>query len=144
MRASFHSNEKGVLNYKYIFVRVSNFTNVKCLFKIQNKLIYNDRYMRSQCFRSNSLIILVLIRSQTGTALENNIIKSRPFSLRGFWATRPKSPAIRVNTVEKVWGPFPKISLKSISTLSCLYSYKTKNLLSFCSHIQIWAAVSLT
>ena len=63
--------------------------------------------MRSQCFRSNSLIILVLIRSQTGTALEDNIIKSRPFSVRGFWATRPKSPAIRVNTVEKVWGPFP-------------------------------------
>ena len=63
--------------------------------------------MRSQCFRSDSLIILVLIRSQTGTALEDNIIKSRPFSVRGFGATRPKSSAIRVNTVEKVQGPFP-------------------------------------
>ena len=40
MLANFHSNKKGVLNYKYILVRVSNFTNVKCLFKIQNKLIY--------------------------------------------------------------------------------------------------------
>ena len=41
MRANFHSNEKGVLNYRYMLVRVSNFTNVKCLFKIQNKLIYD-------------------------------------------------------------------------------------------------------
>ena len=84
MRTNFHSNKKGVLNYKYMLVRVSNFTNVKCLFKIQNKLILTDRYMRSQCFRSNSLIILVLIRSQTGTALEDNIIKNKTFSVRGF------------------------------------------------------------
>ena len=41
MLANFHSNKKGVLNYKYMLVRVSNFTNVKCLFKIQNKLIYD-------------------------------------------------------------------------------------------------------
>ena len=42
MRANLHSNKMGVLNYiKKLFMLVSNFTNVKCLFKIQNKLIYD-------------------------------------------------------------------------------------------------------
>ena len=41
MRANFHSIKKGILNYKYMLARVSNFTNVKYLFKIQNKLIFD-------------------------------------------------------------------------------------------------------